>query len=64
MKVIQVTREQNGLEKLILAMEAIIEYSEREYVLDIRVGIDDSDSGLKFSVNGMSWSPPIHGELS
>ena len=51
------------------AMERLAEYCEaiaaqhRAYY-SIRVGIDPLDNGLKFSVNGSTWSPPIAGVVS
>lgn len=30
----------------------------------LRVGIDPLDNGLKFSVEGSTWSPPYKGEIS
>lgn len=30
----------------------------------LRVGIDPLDSGLKFSVDGGTWSPPVPGKIT
>ena len=45
---------------LLDCMQAILDSGS--VVHSIRVGIDPLDSGLKFSVNYKTWSPPIRGE--
>lgn len=61
MHVIQLSDE--GLKDLLSMMSTIVKYAETVgNVLDIRVGIDPEDNGVKFSVNGQVWSPPAEGE--
>jgi hypothetical protein len=63
MHVIDVTdREQ--IETLIKYLRMIESMSTRAIGLrSVRVGIDELDNGLKFSVDYSTWSPPITGTI-
>lgn len=63
MYVIQI-HGREAVAELIYAMDTIVKYADRSTVLDIRVGIDPLDNGVKFSVNGLVWSPRIKGDIT
>lgn len=51
------------------AMQRLAEYcqaigAQHRAYYSVRVAIDPLDNGLKFSVNGSTWSPPIRGEIT
>lgn len=63
MTVIQVS-DRDEVEGLLTMMSTILDFDTAHFVLDVRVGIDPLDNGVKFSVNGMTWSPPIKGVIN
>lgn len=64
MTVIQIA-DHSEIAELLTVLLAITAFdTPTRPLLDVRVGIDPQDDGLKFSINGMTWSPPIVGIIS
>jgi len=61
MTVIELTEVDGGLQATLDMMRSIVEFNTAQHILDLRVGIDPMDNGLKFSVDGGVWSPPARG---
>lgn len=65
MTVIEIT-DPRTMALLMEAMSNIVGMSDAVAggLRSLRVGIDPLDGGLKFSVEGSTWSPPYKGEIS